>query len=131
MMTDPIADMLARIRNAGSARHAKIACPSSKLKHSIANVLQEAGFVSDVRVEASEGRAVLVIGIRYNDGGKPMIGGLKRVSKPSRRVYVGKDDVNKVRNGLGVAVLSTSKGVVSDERARAESIGGELLCEVW
>ena len=131
MMTDPIADLLARIRNAGTARHSKIACPSSKLKQSIANVLQEAGFVSDVRVEAKEGRAVLMIGIRYSDSGKPMIGGLKRVSKPSRRVYVGKDEVNKVRNGLGVAVLSTSKGVVSDERARAESVGGELLCEVW
>ena len=131
MMTDPIADMLARIRNAGSARHAQTACPTSKMKHSIANVLQEAGFVSDVRVEAREGRAVLVIGIRYNVHGKPLIAGLKRVSKPSRRVYVGKNDIDKVRNGLGVAVLSTSKGVVSDDRARADAVGGELLCEVW
>lgn len=131
MMTDPIADMLARIRNAGIARHLQTACPTSKIKRSIADVLQEAGFVSDVRVEAQDGRAVLVIGIRYNDEGKPLIAGLKRVSKPSRRVYVGKDEISKVRNGLGVAVLSTSKGVVSDEHARAASIGGEVLCEVW
>ncbi|MBW2268287.1 MAG: 30S ribosomal protein S8 [Deltaproteobacteria bacterium] len=131
MMTDPIADMLARIRNAGTARHAQTACPTSQLKHAVANVLQEAGFVSDVHVEARHGRPVLLIGIRYDDRGKPLIAGLKRVSKPSRRVYVGKDDINKVRNGLGVAVLSTSKGVVSDERARSESVGGELLCEVW
>jgi small subunit ribosomal protein S8 len=131
MMTDPVSDMLTRIRNAGTARHVQTACPTSKLKHSIANVLQEAGFVSDVHVEAREGRAVLVIGIRYNAEGKPLIAGLKRVSKPSRRVYVGKGDISKVRNGLGVAVLSTSKGVVSDDRARADSVGGELLCEVW
>ena len=131
MMTDPIADMLTRIRNAGTARQLQTACPTSKLKQSIANVLQEAGFVSDVRVEAREGRAVLVIGIRYNEDGKPLIAGLKRISKPSRRVYVGKDEISKVRNGLGVAVLSTSRGVVSDERARADAIGGELLCEVW
>ena len=131
MMTDPIADMLARIRNAGTARHAKIACPSSKLKHSIANVLQEAGFVSDVRVEASEGRAVLVIGIRYNDRGKPMIGGLKRVSKPGLRVYVGKKEIPRYYGGLGVAILSTSQGVMTGRDAWRRGLGGELLCYVW
>ena len=131
MMTDPIADMLTRIRNAGIARHSQTSCPTSKLKRAVATVLEEAGFVSDVKVEAKDGRAVLVIGIRYDGEGKPLIAGLKRISTPGRRVYVGKDDVSKVRNGLGVAVLSTSKGVVSDERARAESIGGEVLCEVW
>ena len=131
MMTDPIADMLTRIRNAGTARHAQTACPTSKLKHSIAKVLEEAGFVSDVRVEARDGRAVLVIGVRYDDRGRPLIAGLRRVSTPGRRVYVSKGEVKKVRNGLGVAVLSTSKGVVSDEQARAASLGGELICEVW
>jgi small subunit ribosomal protein S8 len=131
MMTDPIADMLTRIRNAGTARHAQTACPMSKLKQSVASVLQEAGFISDVRVEAQAGRAVLMIGIRYDDDGKPMIAGLKRISTPGRRVYVGKDEIKKVRNGLGVAVLSTSKGVVSDDQARAASVGGEVLCEVW
>ncbi len=131
MMTDPVSDMLTRIRNAGTARHAKTLCPMSKLKHSIANVLQEAGFVEGVSVEAKDGRAVISIGIRYDEDGKPLITGLKRVSTPGRRVYVGKDEVKKVRNGLGVAVLSTSRGVVSDEQARAAAVGGELLCEVW
>lgn len=131
MMTDPIADMLTRIRNAGNARHAQTSCPSSKLKHAVANVLQEAGFVSDVRIEARDGRPYLLIGIRYEDDGKPLIGGLKRISTPGRRVYVGKDDVSRVRNGLGVAVISTSRGVLSDEGARAEAVGGEVLCEVW
>jgi small subunit ribosomal protein S8 len=131
MMTDPIADMLTRIRNAGTARHARTSCPTSRLKHAVANVLQEAGFVHDVRVEAREGRAHLTIGIRYDEQGKPLIAGLKRVSKPGRRVYVGKGEVSKVRNGLGVAVISTSRGVFSDERARSESVGGEVICEVW
>lgn len=131
MMTDPVSDMLTRIRNAGTARHAQTACPSSKLKHSIANVLHDAGFVSEVRVEARDGRPFLTIGIRYDEEGKPLIAGLKRISTPGRRVYVGKDEIKKVRNGLGVAVLSTSKGVVSDDQARAASVGGELLCEVW
>lgn len=131
MMTDPVSDMLTRIRNAGTARHTRTLCPMSKLKQSIANVLQQAGFVDSVKVEAKDGRAVLAIGIRYNDDGKPLISGLKRISTPGRRVYVGKDDVQKVRNGLGVAVLSTSKGVVSDDQARAASVGGEVLCEVW
>ena len=131
MMTDPIADMLARIRNAGAARHVKIACPSSKLKQSIANVLQEAGFVSDVRVEASEGRAVLVISIRYNDRGKPMIGGLKRVSKPSVRRFTSVGRIPKVLDDLGISVLSTSKGVISHREARRKRVGGELLCQAW
>ena len=94
-------------------------------------MLQEAGFVSDVRVEAREGRPHLMIGIRYDADGKPLIVGLKRISTPGRRVYVGKGEVSKVRNGLGLAVISTSRGVFSDERARAESVGGEVLCEVW
>ncbi len=131
MMTDPVADLLTRIRNAGSARHAETLCPSSKLKLAIARVLKEGGFIGDVRVEARNGHPIMVLAIRYDDAGKALIGGIRRVSKPGRRVYVGKDDVPQVRRGLGVAVISTSKGILSDQAAREASVGGELLCEVW
>lgn len=131
MMTDPIADLLARIRNAGMARHQELACPSSKLKLAIATVLQERGYLEGVRVEAEAGFPTLRISLRYQDDGKPMIEGLRRVSRPSRRVYVGKGDVKKVRNGLGLSVLSTSRGILSDQGAREAEVGGEVLCEVW
>ena len=131
MMTDPIADMLTRIRNAGSARHAVTSCPSSRQKLAIAGVLQRAGFIESVNVEQREGHASLVIGIRFDEAGRPLIDGIQRVSKPGRRVYVGKEDLPRVRNGLGVAVISTSRGVLSDREAREQNIGGELLCEVW
>jgi small subunit ribosomal protein S8 len=131
MMTDPIADMLTRIRNAGMAQHVEASCPWSKMKLAIANVLKETGFLGDVRVEAREGHAVLVMGIRYRSSGKALIGGIRRVSRPGRRVYVSSDEVPKVRNGLGLALLSTSKGILSDQAAREASVGGELVCEVW
>ena len=131
MMTDPIADMLTRIRNAGMAQHVEASCPSSKMKLAIANVLKEAGFLGDVRVETRDGHAVLVMGIRYYSSGKALIGGIRRVSRPGRRVYVSSDEVPKVRNGLGLALLSTSKGILSDQAAREASVGGEIVCEVW
>jgi len=131
MMTDPIGDMLTRIRNAGTARHAETSCPSSQQKLAVARALEASGFVSDVRVEAKGGHPVLMIGIRYDDGGRAMIDGIRRVSRPGRRVYVGKDEVPLVRHGLGVAVLSTSKGIVTDAQAREQSVGGEVICEVW
>lgn len=131
MMTDPIADMLTRIRNAGTARHAETACPSSKVKLSIANVLKQEGFLSDVRVEAREGHPTLVLGIRYGEEGTALIDGIRRVSTPGRRVYVGASGVPKLRGGLGVVVLSTSKGILSDRAAREAHVGGEILCEVW
>jgi small subunit ribosomal protein S8 len=131
MMTDPIADMLTRIRNAGTARHAQTTCPSSQQKLAIATVLQRAGFLDSVNVEDRDGHASLVFGIRYDEAGRPLIDGIKRVSKPGRRVYVGKDDLPRVRNGLGVAVISTSRGILSDREAREQNLGGELLCEVW
>lgn len=131
MMTDPIADMLARIRNAGRAGHRETVLPSSKLKLALAKVLEAEGFLSTVRVEAREGHPVLIVGIRYDDWGKPLIEGLRRVSRPSRRVYVNASEIPKVRNGLGIAVLSTSRGVLSDRAARETSVGGEVLCEVW
>jgi len=131
MMTDPISDMLARIRNAGIARQAKTSCPFSKKKLAIAKVLEEAGFIADVRAESKEGHPALVMSIRYDDQGKPLIDGIRRVSKPGRRVYVGASEIWKVRNGLGISVISTSKGILSDAAAREASVGGEVMCEVW
>ena len=131
MMTDPISDMLTRIRNAGTARHSETSCPTSKLKLAVAKVLHAEGFLSGVRVEAREGKVHLVLGIRYDEDGGTLIDGIRRISKPGRRVYVDKTQVPRVRNGLGVAVLSTSRGVLSDRAARDASLGGEVICEVW
>ena len=131
MMTDPISDMLARIRNAGIAKHATMTCPTSKLKLAVARVMQEAGFLADVREEERDGHRLLLLGLRYRDDGAALIAGMRRVSKPSRRVYVRRSGVHKVRNGLGVAVVSTPKGVMSDAAARDQGVGGEILCEVW
>jgi small subunit ribosomal protein S8 len=131
MMTDPISDMLTRIRNAGMARHASAVCPSSRMKLAIARVLREAGFLGEVKVEARDGIAVLVMEVRYDADGRPVIAGIRRVSKPGRRVYVGAEELPKVRSGLGVAVLSTSRGVLSDRGAREAAVGGEFVCEVW
>jgi small subunit ribosomal protein S8 len=131
MMTDPIADMLTRIRNAGRARHTETTCPSSKVKLAIARLLQQEGFLAGVRVEAREGHARLVLGLRYDADGRPLIDGIRRVSTPGRRVYVSASEVPTIRSGLGVAVISTSKGIVSDRDARTQGIGGEYVCEVW
>ncbi|MCH2173681.1 30S ribosomal protein S8 [Myxococcota bacterium] len=131
MMTDPLADMLTRIRNAGTARHTTTSCPASKLRLSIAKLMLDEGFLASADMKEQDGHPVIVLGIRYNSRGLPMVEGIRRVSKPGRRVYVGKREVPKVRNGLGVAVLSTSKGVLSDRAARDASVGGEVLFEVW
>jgi small subunit ribosomal protein S8 len=131
MLTDPIADMLTRIRNAGQARHRDTACASSRVRLAVARVLAEEGFLGAVKVEAREGKPALVMGIRYDENGKPLIDGIRRVSRPGRRVYVGHDEIRKVRNGLGVAIVSTSRGVISDRAAREAGVGGEVLCEVW
>jgi small subunit ribosomal protein S8 len=131
MMTDPISDMLTRIRNAGIARQNQTTCPFSKQKLAIAKVLEAAGFIRDVHAASQEGHPALVMVIRYDDHGKPLIDGIRRVSKPGRRVYVGAREIWKVRNGLGISVISTSRGVLSDEAAREASIGGEVVCEVW
>ena len=131
MMTDPIGDMLTRIRNAGTARHATARCPSSRMKRDVATVLQGAGFLGEIRVQTEGSHPVIEMEIRYDAEGRALIDGIRRVSKPGRRSYVGKDEVPKVRNGLGVAVISTSKGVLSDADAREQSVGGEVICEVW
>jgi small subunit ribosomal protein S8 len=131
MLTDPLADMLTRIRNAGQAGHLETRCPASKLKHAVARVLQQEGFLDEVALEEEEGRPVLRLVLRYGPDGRTVIDGLRRVSRPSRRVYVGASEIPKVRNGLGVAVLSTPRGVLSDRAAREQAVGGELVCEVW
>ncbi len=131
MMTDPISDMLARVRNAAQARHAHAACPSSRLKLAVARVLEQEGYLENVQVEAREGRATLVLSVRYDESGVPVLDGMRRISRPGRRVYVGAREIPRVRRGLGVAILSTSRGILSDRAAREASVGGELLCEVW
>ena len=131
MMTDPVGDMLARIRNAGGARHAETSCPASKLKLAIAKVLSDEGFVGTVASDGDDKKPTLTIELRYQDDGRLMIEGMRRVSKPGRRVYVGADEVKQVRAGLGMAVLSTSKGLLSDRGAREAKVGGELMAIVW
>ena len=131
MISDPIADMLTRIRNAGMAHHGEALMPASRIKREIARVMKESGFIDDYRVEAAEGKPVLVVGIRYDSEREPMIEGLERVSKPSCRVYVGASEIPTIRNGMGVAILSTARGILSDAQAREAGVGGELLARVW
>jgi small subunit ribosomal protein S8 len=131
MMTDPVADMLTRIRNAGRAGHSDTTLPSSRMKLAIARVLRDEGFVDDVQVEAVGGKALLRIELRYGADGEILIDGIRRVSRPSCRIYVKAAAIPKVRNGLGISVLSTNKGVMSDRSAREQHVGGEILCEVW
>jgi small subunit ribosomal protein S8 len=131
MMTDPVADMLTRIRNAGRAGHNETSCPSSKTKLAIARVLKDEGFIDDLWVEAVGGKPQLRIKLRYGSEGRFLIDGIRRVSRPSCRVYVKAVAIPKVRNGLGISVLSTNKGVMSDRGARDQRVGGEILCEVW
>ena len=131
MMTDPIADMLTRIRNASRVGHSELRCPASKLKASVAKVLSDEGFIGAVRSDEDAAFPTLVLELRYVDEGRSLIDGIKRVSSPSRRVYVGSGEIPRVRNGLGMLVLSTSRGVMCDRDARAAKVGGEVICEVW
>ncbi|MEW6688438.1 MAG: 30S ribosomal protein S8 [Pseudomonadota bacterium] len=128
-MTDPIADMLTRIRNAQQVGHADVAMPCSKLKTAIAQVLKDEGYIEDFAVREDGAKKELRIGLRYY-AGKPVIERLERVSKPGLRVYKGRDGLPKVMNGLGVAIVSTSQGVMTDRKARASGVGGEVLCIV-
>ncbi|MBP3730830.1 MAG: 30S ribosomal protein S8 [Mailhella sp.] len=128
MLTDPIADMLTRIRNAHLALHKEVSVPRSKIKEAMATILKQEGYVEDVSID-EENRSI-TIALKYFKG-RPAINGLKRVSKPGRRVYVGAYDIPRVQNGLGICILSTSRGVLDGMTAQAEKTGGELLCEVW
>ena len=128
-MSDPIADMLTRIRNAQMAEKVTVAMPSSKLKVAIAKVLQDEGYVDGFKVADKDGKPVLEIGLKYY-AGRPVIEKMQRVSRPGLRIYKGCQDIPKVMNGLGVAIVSTSKGLMTDRKARANGIGGEVLCIV-
>ena len=131
-MTDPIADMLTRIRNACASRHRRVDIPVSRTKTEIARILKENNFIQDYQtVENGDGKRVLRLRLRYAAGGQPVIRELKRVSTPGLRRYVGVDEIPRVRNGLGVAILSTSKGLMSDRQARQARTGGELVAVVW
>ena len=128
-MQDPLADMLTRIRNAQMAEHASVSMPSSKIKASVAAVLKDEGFIVDYKVEG-EAKAELVIELKYFEG-KPVIESLKRASRPGLRSYAGKESLPKVNGGLGIAIVSTNKGVMTDRAARAAGVGGEVLCTVF
>ncbi len=131
MMTDPIADMLTRIRNASMARHRRVVIPASKMKVAIARILKEEGFIRGYTVTNDRPQPNLIIGLKYTGKGDPVITGIRRVSKPGRRVYVGYRDIPWVRSGLGINILSTPKGLMTGRRARKERVGGEIVAEVW
>ena len=128
-MSDPISDMLTRIRNAQMANKATVCVPSSKVKVAIAAVLKDEGYVEDFAVRENDGKPTLEIGLKYY-AGRPVIERIDRVSKPGLRIYKGVDDIPRVMNGLGVAIVSTPKGVMTDRKARASGVGGEVLCYV-
>jgi small subunit ribosomal protein S8 len=131
MTTDPIADMLTRIRNAVRARHPRVDLPSSKLKIEIARILKEEGYVSTYKVVDENKQKVLRVFFRYTSDKRSVLTDLKRVSRPGCRRYVGKDGIRPVVGGMGVAILSTPRGIMTGQTARKEGVGGELLCEVW
>ena len=135
MMTDPIADLLSRIRNASLARHDRTELPASRLKAAVAEILKSEGFIADVRqsgeAENEKGPKKLTIVLKYGRDRTSAIDGIRRVSRPGRRVYVRHDRIPRVFSGLGISILSTSRGLMSDREARKQKVGGELLCEVW
>jgi len=130
-MTDPIADLLTRIRNANMAKLQKVDIPSSNMKVSIANVLRAEGFIKNYKVIADQKQGILRIYLKFIDEKDPVINEITRISKPGSRKYVKSDEIPSVKNGLGIAVLSTSKGIVTDKSAREASLGGEILCTIW
>ena len=130
-ITDSIADMLTRIRNAGSAKHATVEIPASKIKKSIADILLQEGYIQNIE-EIDDGKqGIIRVTLKYIENRKPVIAGIKKISKPGLRVYAGKDEMPKVLGGLGIAIVSTSKGVMTDKKARLEGVGGEVLAFVW
>jgi small subunit ribosomal protein S8 len=131
MITDPIADMLTRIRNAVRARHPRVDLPASKLKVEIARILKEEGYLSTYKVVDENKKKVLRVFFRYTSDKRSVLTGLKRVSRPGCRRYIGKNEIRPVVGGMGVSILSTPRGIMTGQSARKEGVGGELLCEVW
>lgn len=130
-MTDPVADMLARIRNANVVRRHQVDIPGSQLKRAVANILREEGFIENVQWIEDGVRRTLRLTLKYGGERQRVITGLRRISRPGRRVYAGKTEIPRVLGGLGIAILSTSHGVMTDKRARREQVGGEVLCYIW
>jgi small subunit ribosomal protein S8 len=130
-VTDPIADMLTRIRNASAARHKELTLPSSRMKREIARILAEEGFIESFETQADPVQDRLVLRLKYVEGRTPVVSGLKRISKPGLRVYARKTEIPRVLGGLGLAILSTSHGVMTGSDARKQNLGGEVLCYVW
>ncbi|OPX84413.1 MAG: 30S ribosomal protein S8 [Pelotomaculum sp. PtaB.Bin104] len=131
VMTDPIADFLTRIRNANTFYHDKVEAPASKVKKAIANILKDEGFVRECEFIEDGKQGIIRVHLKYGANKERVIIGLKRISKPGLRVYARKDNVPKVLGGLGIAIISTSKGFMSDKRARKEGLGGEVICYIW
>ncbi len=130
MMIDPVSDMLTRIRNGLGAGLQEVSIPASKLKIRIAEIMRDRGYLESVEVEADSKQGMLKVRLKY-DSGESVVTGMKRVSRPGRRVYVGSDEIPRVLNGMGIAILSTSSGIMTDAQAREAHVGGELLCTVW
>ncbi len=131
VVTDTIADMLTRIRNANAMRYTEVVVPASKLKIELARILKEEGFIKDYKVVKDDAQGSIVLTLKYGENKERVITGLKRISKPGLRVYAKKDEVPKVLNGLGIAVISTSNGVMTDKEARKQGLGGEVLAYIW
>ena len=130
-ITDPIADLLTRIRNASTAKHPSVEIPASNMKKAICQILVDEGYIKGMQVKNDTVQGTIVVTLKYQANGEPVIAGLRRVSKPGLRVYVGADELPRVLRGLGIAIVSTSKGVMTDKAARANHVGGEVLAFVW
>lgn len=131
MVTDPIADMLTRIRNANAMRYKQVEIPASNLKIEISKILKEEGFIADYKIKENSVQNIIVLTLKYGQNKERVISGLKRISKPGLRVYAKASEMPKVLNGLGIAIVSTSKGLMTDKKARKESLGGEVLAYIW
>ena len=131
VMTDPIADMLTRIRNANNAGHVNVEIPASNIKKSIAEILLQEGYIKNFDVKNDGKQGILTVNLKYLDDKQKVIRGIKRISKPGLRIYANKDELPRVLNGLGIAIISTSNGIMTDKAARKNGVGGEVICYVW
>lgn len=131
IVTDTIADMLTRIRNANQMRYEEVRIPASNIKKEIAKILKEEGFINDYKIEDNDAQGTIVVNLKYTDKKERVITGLKRISKPGLRVYAKNNEIPKVLNGLGIAIISTSKGIMTDKEARKQNIGGEVIAYIW